>query len=164
MPEDHKLPRIFFKKRAILDFDRIYKAVFMWLQDRKYQDIQEDLYKLKIEEGEWEIHGEKRISDYVKYRVDVKFQTWEMRDVEVVKNERKVKLTSTKLKVYVDGKVITDYQDILGGSKFKEWLRTFYERYIIKKKIEDVWQYEVYKDMYAIRDLLIKLLEMETHR
>lgn len=164
MPVDHKLPTIYFKKRAIINFDKIYHAVFMWLEERKYQCRHEELYKLKGSDGEWDIHGDKKIGDYVKYHIDIKFQTWDMKDIEVMKGDKKVRMTDVKLKVSINGKAETDWQERFEHSKFQETLRKFYEKYIIKKKIEDLWEFEVYKEMYDIRDKLIHLLEMETHR
>ncbi len=155
--------RILIKKSGVFDLDKLYKFVYAWLDERKYF-YHEKAYKQKGVEMELEVEGKKKISGYTQFIIGLEFQLWDMKDVEVIKHGKKVKMTKTRIEVRLSGSVETDYEGNWKESKFKEALNNFYEKYIIKKTLEDEWMFELYKEAYDLQEKIKKIMEQEASR
>ena len=74
--------------------------------------------------------------------------------VNMVKTKKK--MTKGRIWVQLSGKVETDYEKIWEKSAFLAQLKSFYNKYIMKKRYEGVWWDELYYNIVLSLHALIK--------
>jgi hypothetical protein len=169
MTKEYKIVKsLHVKKHGIFDMDKLYKFVYAWLDDRKYF-YHEKLYKhkpgyIKGNEVELEIGAIRKVTDYVRYDVSIEFHLWDVVDVDVIKHGKKMKMSQARMDIKIDAGITTDYEGRWEKNGFYKKLNEFYERYIIKKTIEDVWAYEIYSEAYDLHTKIVQILEQEVAR
>lgn len=101
-------------------------------------------YKQEIRETgrkydqEWT--GQKKITEYVRYHVNVTVRVHGINDVEIIKDGQKIRTTEAQVIVKVDPILELDWQGKFKGGKFITWLDKFYREKILKYKIGDYWE------------------------
>ncbi|MBU0957781.1 MAG: hypothetical protein KKF56_03135 [Nanoarchaeota archaeon] len=156
MPEKDTLYQTKVKHSGIFDFPELYKFCFEWFNDEGY-DILEKKYSEKIKgdlkeiEVDWECF--RKVSDYFKFLIKVRFYIPNMADVEAQKNGQKVSANKGSLDVKLTAVMIKDYEKRWEGNAFLKFLRGVYDRYIIRGRIE---QYEA-KIIGEITDLIAEI-------
>ena len=84
-------------------------------------------------------------------------ETFDMHDIEVVlKDGTKKKMAKGRLWIQISHSVMTDYEKIWEKSAFLAHLKSFYNKYIVKKKFEGVWWDELYYKIVMRLHALIK--------
>jgi len=143
MPEKDILFKTKVKHKGIFDFAELYRILHEWLIDQGY-DLNEKKYKEVVGargtrelEIEWE--ALRKVSDYFRYLLEVKWHPIEMTDVEVEIEGVKKKMNKGQFEIEVKSTLIKDYEDRWASKPIIKFLRGLYDRYIIKDKIE---QYE----------------------
>ncbi len=80
-----------------------------------------------------------------------------MTEVEVVlKNGHKKKMNKGRLWVQLYGGVETDYEKIWEHNAFLAYLKSFYNKYVVRKRYEGVWWDELYYNIVLKLHSLIK--------
>ena len=94
--------------------------------------------------------------------MDIILETFDLRDVDVVlKDGTKKKMSKGRLWVQIRGRVDVDYEGLWDKSAFLAQLKNFYNKYIIKKRIESVWWDQLqYKIVLALHALIKERLKM----
>ena len=156
------------KKHGIFDMDKLYKFVYAWLDDRKYF-FHEKLYKhkpgfIKGNEVELEIESFRKVTGYVKYNIDITFHLWDVVDVDVIKHGKKQKMSQARMDITLNGYITTDYEENWEKKKLYKIMNDIYEKYIIKRKIEDIWMIELYKEAYDLHEKIKAIAEQEASR
>lgn len=85
----------------------------------------------------------------------------EISEVEIVKEGQKIKTQKGRIKVTVHGTMNLDWQKRFAGNKFLQYIQDFYHRYIIKEKIEDVWQDHLMLKAVTLKSKIQEKLESE---
>ena len=86
-------------------------------------------------EIEWD--ARKKISDYFKQKIKVKWHILGLNDAEVEVDGKKVKTNKGELKLTVDGILERDYEETWEKSPTNKFLRGIYDKYIIKTTIDE---------------------------
>lgn len=124
------------------------KGFFVWKDllttvkgwfDSEYYDFLETKHKYKPEERDVEVVGERKLNDYVKYKIGVSMSVAGLKDVELIREGKKVNVQEGRVTVQISGTMILDWQKRFGGSTFLQAIQDFYHKYIIKQKIESEW-------------------------
>jgi len=154
------------KYKGIFDFDKFYKMVYSWMMGNNYY-FEEPSYKHKVPsefgaEDEVEIKGWIKVNSYVRYWIFVTWHTWDQKEVEVIKEGKKVMLTKARIWIELKNKVELDYDDYFGKSKFTEALRTFLNKIVLKSRIENVYTDELHYRMLKLHNLIKEYLDNET--
>jgi len=139
MPEKDKIISNKVKQDGVFDFKEFYKFCYTWLSDEGYF-VSEDKYAEKIIGDAKEIEikwvAERKISDYFKFQIKIEWFITGMKNVEVEKMGKKVKMNKGTVEIKAAGYLIKDYEARWETSGFMKFLRGIYDQYLIKARIE----------------------------
>ncbi len=152
------------KYKGLFDFEGLYHFFQRWMKDR-YYEFHEKKYKQKpltyFDEHEITWWAEKKVTDYIMYRIDIFIHLYEAEKKEVEIRGKKKKMMDTRMLIEINGHVITDYSGKFEKSSFTKAIESFLNKRILHKEILlkylDSFDYELY-DLEAD---LKKFLNME---
>jgi len=163
---DYNLKQEIIKFKGIFDMDFLYKSMRDWLTRRGYY-FEEPVYKSKPnpmggveDEITWNCY--RKETDYMKFWINIFIHTWERKDVEVIKKGKKKKMNQARLAIYFNAKVETDYQHRWDKTHFLIWLNNFYEKYIIKPEMDNIYTDKLYYYVLKLHNITKECLGMET--
>lgn len=131
------------KHNGLYDFKQTYRILFEWLVDKGY-DLNEKSYKEVLQAGgakeievEWE--ALRKVSDYFRNYIKVRFHPMGMTSVDVEVDGVKQKMNKGAMDIEVECVLLKDYEERWSNSPFVKFLRAFYDKYLIRERVE---QYE----------------------
>jgi len=142
-------PVTLIKHRGFFDYSKLLQAIRQWYVDEEFDSFNIGGYKQKFPtptgtEHEVELGGTKKLSDYVKMEVEIFMRVYNMRDIEIIQDGKKMKLQDGQVQIEVRPGYDLDWQKRFSGAgRFKNFVKAldeFYRRYIIKYKISDYWE------------------------
>ena len=155
--EDYVTPKpgILITHRGKFDLDNLYKEGRLWFKARKYDFNEKDHVEFAKPGGNelrlrW--FAERKVDDYVKFHIRTRFFMLELNKVK--------ELYSAKLKINVVAYLELDYRGNWSRNLIGHFLFYVYNNFIIKKKIEKVYEVKIYKEMLEYTDLLKKILKI----
>ena len=159
-------PALTLKYKGIIDYNKPSTFVIRWLLDRNFE-INEKMHKHKMScphgfEIERDIYAERKIDDYFRHDLLVRFHMWDAFEVDAVKHGKKVKLWNTRIELQFHFDIVCDYADRWGAHPLLEKLRNFYDQYIIKKEIIINHADPTYYKLLSLQSRVKEILEMET--
>ena len=128
---------------GFFDSAALTNAIRDWYLKNDYF-VQVPSYKQEIRETgkkydqDWE--GNKKITGYVRYQVNVGVHVHNINEVEIVKDGQKIKTSEGQVWVKVDPILELDWQEKFKGGAFMAWLEKFFREKILKYKIGDYWE------------------------
>jgi len=143
------MPVTLVKHRGFFNYSDLLQAIRKWYIDDDYEVLNMPMYKQKFPsstgvEHEVKIHGEKNVTEYVKFHMDIFMRVYNLRDVEIIHEGRKLKMQEGQVQVEIIPVLELDWQSRFKGPKpwkdFLSALDEFYRNYIIKYKIVDYWE------------------------
>lgn len=157
--------KLIIRYKGIFDMEGLYRLIVQWLKSRRYW-FHETTYKHKIpsplgaeeEIGFW---AERKIDEYYKYEMRVAFHLWNMQEVEVIRNGKKVKLINARLEIVIGATMTMDYQGRFDKSPFYKNLRDFYHKYIIKDRLEFIYYDTLHYRMAKLQAVIKDYLDMQ---
>ncbi len=132
---------VFFHRiemHGIYDMNRLYKQIKSWFEENNYIYTEKENttnVKDKGTELKMTLSGERKVTDYFKFEIEVKFLVVEMEKVKV----KDKTLDRGNLGAFIRAKMYFDYRNLWSKNKFSKLLRFIYDNFIIKKKIDDVY-------------------------
>ncbi|MAH47599.1 hypothetical protein CMI37_17390 [Candidatus Pacearchaeota archaeon] len=142
MPEKQDVFKQQVKQKGFFNYDELYKFCFTWLQEEGY-DISEDKYEEKVTSFGKEVKikwvAKKKISDYFRNIIEMKWLILGMTDAEVEIEGQKQKTNKGEVKIDVKGTLERDYEKRWENKPMWKFLRGVYDKYIIRATME---QYE----------------------
>lgn len=139
MAEKEKIFSSSVKYRGIFSFKDFYKFCHEYLTEETGLDVAEGKYEEKLMgdskeiKVEWE--GTDKVTDYFKFKVDVKFEISGLKNVEVMEGSKKVKTNEGQIKISAKGTLIRDYEGKFETSGFQKFMRSIYEKWVIPSRI-----------------------------
>jgi hypothetical protein len=130
------------KYSGIFLFSDFYKFCYDWLTEEIGLGISEDKYSEKLAGNaknmdiEWT--GEREVTDYFKFQVKVAFKIIGLTNVEISKNNSKIKTNKGDVEVKIKGVLIRDYKGKFETNAFQKFLRSVYEKWIITSRINQM--------------------------
>ena len=158
-------PVQFVKHRGFFNYSDLLQAVRNWFIDENFDLLDMPMYKQKFPgptgtEHEFRMRGKKNITEYVKYDLEFSMRVYNLRDVEIIQDGKKIKVQDGQIWVEIIPILILDWQDRFKGSgpfaPFLKSLDEFYRKYIIKYTIGDYWE-----DMILLKSLQLTRLIKE---
>jgi hypothetical protein len=129
---------------GLFDFKETYRILFEWFIDQGY-DFNEKSYKEVIGAGgakeielEWDCV--RKVSDYFRFQIKTSWKIIGMTSVEVEIDGVKQKMNKGDLAITFKTILQKDYDERWSKTPFFNFLRTMYDRYLIKERIS---QYEM---------------------
>ncbi len=161
-------PTVYVQYKGILDMQDLYGSIADFFRQKKFKfyEKQQRLRKPGPFGAEilYQFEARRKVEDYYEWVVNVNIETFDMRDVEVVlKDGTKKKMTKGRIWVQLYGACITDYEKLWEKSAFLAQLKSFYNKYIVKKRFEGIWWDELhYKIVLRLHALIKERLKMES--
>ncbi len=128
------------KYRGIFSFKDFYKFCYDWLTEETGLDISEDKYSEKLTGNSKDLDikwtGERKVTDYFKFEIKVVFEIRNLTEVEIEQGGAKVKTNQGEIKAKVSGTLIRDYDGKFEKDAFRKFLRSIYEKWIIKSRVD----------------------------
>ena len=149
MPKLSPQPETFIKHRGFFKYSELLQATRNWFVEDDFDILNIPIEKQKFPaptgvEHELTIKGEKNVTDYVKFYIDIRMVFFNMRDIEVVHEGKKTQMQDAQVQIEIMPKVEFDWQKRFAGlgpwKGIMEQLDNFYRKYIIKYKIDDYWE------------------------
>lgn len=154
------------KLSGIFDFDGLYQIMHEWFVDQKYY-FEETLYKHKVpspagaeEHIRWK--GWRKITEYVMFTIEVTIILYDMKEIEVIKNGQKKKLTKARLTIDYSGYVDADYGNRFSKTPFLKKMAEFFNDYVMKKRIDTLYTDQLYYMILKLYTIAKEYLEFET--
>jgi hypothetical protein len=123
-------------------FSDFYKFCYEWLADEEGFEMEESKYVEKVKgnskEMEIEWNGKKKITDYFRYAIKVKFRIIGLTEVEINKGGVKVKTNKGSVEISMKGTVERDYKGKFETSAAKKMWRGIYEKFVIPSRIDQI--------------------------
>ena len=141
MVEIDKVYESKFKFSGLFEFKETYNFMYNWLSDYGYFLIEEKTYteKIKPEGKEVEIiwNARKKVSDYFRFYLNIRWLVTGMTSVEVEKGGNKYKMNKGSVEIKITGYLEKDYEHRWETTGLTKFLRGVYDRYVIRARIED---------------------------
>ena len=162
------LPVMRIKYRGMFDYDNLMRTMRQWIIDSGYEFL-ETSYKHKVPSPagydqmiSWK--GWRKVTGYVKYNLYVFFHLWDIKDLEVIKDNKKQQMWSARVLIEISGDVELDWSNYFerGNSKFLLGLRDWINKYFMFNKIMGGWSDEHYYRMYKLHLVTKQALGMTT--
>lgn len=139
-----------------IDLGDFYTQLKLWFYHQGYGDefknFKEVKYVQRIKPLGKEIDlkwvGEKNVSDYFSYAIAMTMLVNGMKDVEVSKNGKKVKMSSLNIEIKLFADLIKNRK---GKWKKNSLIKKIYEIFIVKDRIEN-YKLELYQRIYSLHD------------
>jgi len=153
------------KFKGLFDFDRLMREVRSWLIENSYE-FQEGSYKHKIPtplgyEQELVWTAERKVTGYVRYKIRIFFHFYEMNDVEVVKDNQRVKMAQGRFFIEMLPTVELDYNNYF-NTPLMISLQDFLHKYIIFHRIHGGYEDELYYRTFKLHLLMKEAIGMTT--
>lgn len=129
------MPTFTINYRGKADIDGVMALVYEWLNSRKFY-YTERKYKHRPDEKEIRIESELKITDYVRYFIEVEVRAMYLKPVDVEKDGKKSPGYEGNISIDVTGRWEADWQKRWGGSKFLQNLDFFFRKYIMHQDLE----------------------------
>lgn len=153
------------KWKGIANFKSLYKFCYDWLIEETGLDyITEKKYNEKLSGNkkeliiEWE--GPKKLTDYFRLIVKVKFEISDLENVELNEGGKKISTNQGTFKIIVKGILERDYQGKFERDAFRKFLRSVYEKWVITSRV-DQFEGKVFGDCDEFLSQTKAFLSME---
>lgn len=164
-PEAPATP-VYMQYKGIFDLQDLYETIADFFRQKKFK-LYEKMQRHRRPgpfgaELLYSFEARRKVEDYYEWIVTVNIETFDERDIEVVlKDGTKKKMTKGRLWIQILGNCVTDYEKIWEKSAFLAHLKSFYNKYIVKKKFEGVWWDELqYRIVLRLHALIKERLKM----
>ncbi|HII17360.1 TPA: hypothetical protein HA361_05600 [Candidatus Woesearchaeota archaeon] len=172
MPETkynaENVPVVYIRYKGVWDMEDLYQQMVDWFRQRKYH-FYEKIYKHKhpspfgIErQYVWAAHRHE--DDYLSFHISIYFHTYDAHDVEVLMKDGSTR-AFTKGRIWMEftGKMEYDDEKRWEERAFYYSLRNVYNKYVIKKKKEQLWWDQLwYREIHQLYNLVQQRLKMES--
>ncbi len=130
------------KYDGVFSFKDFYKFCYEWvIEETRLDPFSEEKYEEKIKGNEKDIVvewvGKKEFTDYFRMDIKIKFELKPLKEIEVVQGGAKIKTNQGGVKITVKGDLVRDYEGKFEMSAFNKFLRSIYEKWVIKSRIEE---------------------------
>ena len=135
MAEKNSVFKQTIKNKGFFNYPELYNFCYNWFKDNKYK-LSEDSYTEKIQGNGKEIliewTAKRKVSDYFKEEISIKWHILGMNDAEVMVGDRKEKTNKGDLKMVIAASLVSDHEDNWSTTAFNKFIRGIYDKYIIK--------------------------------
>ena len=151
--KDYIARSIKVRQQAVFDMAELYKVMFRWFSQHNY-DFQEKQY-MQRQSPDGSRHLEigwqtaRKISDYIKFHIDIKFLVLGLSSVDVDINSMKRKTNKGDVEMRFDAWLELDYEGKWEGNPVTKFVRDIYNKLVIKSRIED-YQAELHEELYEL--------------
>jgi len=159
-------PSIYIRFKGVWDMQDLYESMVNWFRTRKYK-FHEKVYKHKHPspfgvERQYVWTAERKETEYMQFWVDVYIHTYDAHDMEVAMTDGSTR-TFTKGRIWIEfkGHILYDYEKRWEKNAFYAQLRNFYHKYVLRKRMEQMWWDQLwYREIHQLHALVKERLKM----
>lgn len=122
------------------NYNDVYAMLYTWLKDKSYT-VKEKTYKEKLTGAGKEIiidwEADKKITDYFKFSLSLKWHILTMKDAEVEIDGKKEKTNKGELEIEIKAEIIKDYESKWEDKPIHKFMRALYENYVIRTTVDE---------------------------
>jgi hypothetical protein len=145
----------------------LYEHIIDWFRKRKYK-FHEKIYKHKSPspygvERQYIWSAERKEKEYTQVQYDVYIHTYDAHDVQITMKDG-TKRTYTKGRIWIELKnvILFDWEGRWNRNSFYKHLKSFYNKYILRKKIMLLYSPKFRTELYNLYNEINELLKMQT--
>src|SRR3989344_5864725 len=159
---------IYIQYKGIWNMQDLYESIAEFFKRKKFKfyEIQQRLRRPGPFGAEilYQFRATREVEEFYEWTVNITIETFDVHDVEVVaKDGTKKKMTKGRIWIQLYGKVEMDPEHVWDKSAFLAHLKGFYNKYVLRKRIEGVWWDELqYKIVLRLRALITERLKMSS--
>jgi len=152
---------LYIQYKGIFDMQDLYETIIDFFRQKKFKFYEKQQRHRRPgpfgAEILYQFEASREVEEYYQWVVNVNIETFDVHDVDVVlKDGTKKKMTKGRLWVQILHKVVIDYEKLWEKNAFLAHLKSFYNKYIIRKRLEGVWWDELYYNIVLALQALIK--------
>jgi len=120
---------------GLFSVPELYKLIDTWIRERGYDKLEKKNIEKIERDGKYieiEILPWKKITDYAKNVLRLRIIMSNVKDVEIERDGKKIKLNQGKVKIVSDAYLETDYEHRWEGKPIFFFLRTVFDKYFFK--------------------------------
>src|SRR3989338_4069001 len=138
MPEiDYVVPGIVVSQTdTVVDLRELYKVVKDWFNHQKYDILEKEHLKRGPKDLFIKWENEKRMDDYVMFKFKVELSIANQEDVIVEVSGKERKKQKADVKFYIETFMEKDYEDRWSKTPMQQFLRGFFDRFVIVGKMK----------------------------
>ncbi|MEA3248702.1 MAG: hypothetical protein U9Q73_03290 [Nanoarchaeota archaeon] len=140
MAEKKEVYKQKLKQKGYWNYADLYNFCFDWLKEEGYK-VKEKEYVEKLSGFGKEItlkwEASKKVTDYFKYVIEVKWHILGMKDAEVEQDGKKVSTNKGEVAITIQATLIRDYEERWEDKPIWKFLRGIYEKYVIRTTIDE---------------------------
>lgn len=152
-----------FKTTGYWKYSEVYDMLYEWFLEHHYK-VNEDSYNEKINSNGKEVtatwKASRKITDYFKYLIQADWHILGMKDVEVEVDGKKKKTNQGEVEIVFKAFLIKDYEKRWEDKPFWKFMRSIYEKYVIREAVEEN-EDEVEDDVREVIGELKAFLQLE---
>lgn len=154
-------PTVYVQYKGVFDMQDLYETIADFFRQKKFKFYEKfQRYRKPGPFGAevlYQFEATRKVEEYYKWVINVNMETFDMHDIDVVlKDGAKKKMSKGRVWIQLEGKVETDYEKAWEKSAFLAHLKSFYNKYIVRKRMEGVWWDEMYYKIILKLHALIK--------
>lgn len=120
---------------GLFKFRDVYNMIDQFFEDKAYN--KNELLNVEVvkPEGKFieiEIEPWRTITDYVKRAIHLRMQFVDVKEVEIEKDGRKIRMNQGKISIVFDALLLTDHENRWEMTPFTFFIRTVWEKYVYK--------------------------------
>lgn len=147
---------------GIMDVSGLLHMMKNWFYEKGYDMFEHKNYEQDLPGGrviELVLAPWKKTTTYFENTIKIRMNFSNIRDIEVDKDGKKLKLQTGKLMVIFDGYLTSDYEDAWEGAGWKVMIRTLYDKFIMKDQFTYYERWLV-NDLYDIHGRIQRFLNL----
>ncbi len=139
MPEKDTIYSSKVKYAGLFSFGEFYRFCYDFLVDELGFGMVEESYVEKIKGESKDVEfvwaGKRKVTDYFRYNIKIKFRVLGMKKVEVTQDGVKKKMENASVEVKMSSVLERDYEGKFENSAFQKFLRSIYEKWVIHSRV-----------------------------
>lgn len=156
---DYGIPLQIIKHRGFFDHEKLISTLQGWFFENGYDpavNLKQKPSALRLgNDFIYKIKGNKKVTDYIKFYVEVSLKEYNVQSVELIQDGKKVKTNEGEILIEISGKQEADWQKRFAGKgAFIKWLGDILEKRILKYRINDYYEDKLLAEVLGLVGLL----------
>jgi len=156
--------------------NRFYEDLHDWLKEHGWTDWEdkwdhyETFYLEKIDKGgfkevwiKWRPHRIPEKNSYYRYWLDLDFHCIALKDTEIVKEGKKLKVQKGEVELFVTAIMELDYKGEWSNHPILKFFNKLFPERIFKKEIFGEHKRELYREAYELQNYIKQWFKMKRH-
>lgn len=147
---------------GLFSLSDLYRTIREWFNNKGYCYVEIQNTENVMQTGKEiyiSIEPFNKISDYSKIVIRVQIHAMELVDVIVKVDEKKKRMNKAKIKVVLDGYLVTDYENKWESTPLQVFIRTLYDKFLFKSRTSEA-ENMIQEDVENLRGTIKSFLNL----